>query len=120
MIFLNGCTPPTVYDAVVSNRPYGRSGKTAQQFMERALEFAKPRQGAVAMLLKVDFDSGKTRSHLFAYCPAFIGKIVLTKRIVWFEPAIAQPSENHSWHIWSWRHSGPPTIAYAPAKAAAA
>lgn len=25
---------------------------------------------------------------------------VLTKRIVWFEPAIASPSANHAWYIW--------------------
>jgi hypothetical protein len=29
---------------------------------------------------------------------------------VWFEPVIAQPSENHAWHLWSWKHIGRPTI----------
>jgi hypothetical protein len=86
----------------------------ALQFIERALEFTRPNKGAVAMLLKVDFDSGKTRRHVFAECPAFVGKVVLTERIVWFEPAIAQPSENHAWALWSWKHIGRPTISYAP------
>jgi hypothetical protein len=107
--FLDGCREPALYDAIVSNPPYGK----AQQFIERALEFTKPRQGVVAMLLKVDYDSGITRSHLFADCPAFVGKIVLTERIVWFVPKIAQPSDNHAWYLWSWRHVGSPTIAYA-------
>jgi hypothetical protein len=113
--FLNGCAPPPAYDAIVTNPPFGRDqGRTAMKFIERALECTKPHQGAVAMLLKVDFDSGKTRSHLFAECPTFAGKLVLTERIVWFEPAIAQPSDNHSWFCWSWRHVGKPTISYAP------
>jgi hypothetical protein len=112
--FLNGCTPPPAYDAIVTNPPFGRDqGRTALKFIERALEFAKPRQGAVAMLLKVDFDSGSTRSHVFAECPAFAGKVVLTERIVWFEPKIAQPSDNHAWYYWDWLHVGPPTISYA-------
>jgi hypothetical protein len=112
--FLNGCVQPPAYDAIVSNSPYGTGGRIARQFIERALEVTRPRRGAVAMLLKVDFDSGKTRRHLFAECAAFVGKVVLTDRIVWFEPAIAGPSENHAWALWSWKHVGPPTIWYAP------
>jgi hypothetical protein len=111
--FLNGCRQPTAYDAIVTNPPYGLGGKTAERFTEQALLYTKSRRGVVAMLLKVDFDSGKTRGHLFAECPAFALKIVLTERIVWFEPKIANPSENHAWFLWSWRHRGPPTIAYA-------
>lgn len=110
--FLNGCTPLATFDAIVSNPPYGH-GRTALQFIERALEFTRPKQGAVAMLLKVDFDSGRTRRHVFGDCPAFVGKVVLVERIVWFEPAIASPSENHSWFLWSWRYVGKPTISYA-------
>jgi hypothetical protein len=91
--FLNGCTPPPTYDAIVSNPPYGWIGKTALKFIEQALEFTRPTQGAVAMLLKVDFDGGKTRSHVFADCPA---KVVLTERIGWFEPKIGVPSDNHA------------------------
>jgi hypothetical protein len=112
--FLNGCREPAAYDSIVTNPPYGLGGRVAQQFIERALQFTKPKRGAVAMLLKVDFDSASTRRHLFAGCPAFARKVVLTERIVWFEPAIARPSENHSWFVWSWRHRGPPTVAYAP------
>jgi hypothetical protein len=64
------------------------------------------------MLLRVDYDSAITRRHLFADCQAFATKLVLTRRIVWFEPKIASPSENHAWFVWSWRHEGAPTIAY--------
>jgi len=112
--FLNGCRTPALFDAIVSNPPYGPAGTTAQQFIEHALAFTEPKRGAVAMLLKADYDSGITRRHLFADCRAFALKLVLMKRITWFEPRIASPSENHSWFAWSWRHSGRPTIAYAP------
>jgi tRNA G10 N-methylase Trm11 len=48
-------------DAIVTNPPYGLQGKLAERFIERALNLTRPNQGAVAMLLKVDFDSGLTR-----------------------------------------------------------
>jgi len=99
-------------DAIVTNPPYGNRGGLALKFIERALEETSP-SGVVAMLLKVDFDSGRTRSHVFNH-PAWAKKLVLRERIVWFEPAIARPSENHAWYIWRWKHTGPPTIAYGP------
>ena len=108
--FLN-CDEPDRYDSIVTNPPYG----LAAEFIERALQLTEPRQGTVAMLLRVDYDSAATRRHLFAYCPAFAMKLVLTRRITWFEPKIASPSENHAWFVWSWRHVGLPTIAYEPA-----
>jgi hypothetical protein len=103
------CDPLDHYDAIVTNPPYG----LAQEFVERALQLTEPLRGTVAMLLRVDYDSAATRLHLFADCPAFALKVVLTKRIVWFEPKTANPSENHAWYLWSWRHGGAPTIAYA-------
>jgi hypothetical protein len=95
---------------IVSNPPYG----CAQQFVERAIALMKATRGMVAMLLRVDWDSAKTRSHLFRDCPAWGRKIVLTKRIRWIEGSTGSPSENHAWHVWSWRHRGHPTIGYAP------
>jgi hypothetical protein len=71
-------------------------------------------QGIVAMLLRTDFDHAKTRQHLFAKHAAFAKKVVLTKRIRWFEDSKGAPSFNHAWFIWDWRHSGPPTLAYGP------
>jgi hypothetical protein len=57
------------------------------------------RGGKVAMLLRTDFDHAKTRRHLFADCPAFARKIVLSKRIWWIKNSIGQPSFNHAWYI---------------------
>lgn len=95
-------------DGIVTNPPYDQ----AQEFIEHSLRLMKPRGGFVAMLLRTDFDHAKTRRHLFAHCSAFAKKLVLTKRIVWFEPAVASPSFNHAWFIWDWRHKGPPILAY--------
>jgi hypothetical protein len=93
--------------AVITNPPF----KLAREFIEHALAVTKRKRGFVAMLLATDFDHAKTRRALFD-CPQFSKKLILTKRIVWFEPMIASPSSNHAWFIWDWRHKGPPTIAY--------
>jgi hypothetical protein len=66
------------------------------------------------MLLSVDFDSAKGRANLFRDNPAWAKKLVLTKRIVWFE-GVKSPSVNHAWYIWDWRHSEQPTISYGDA-----
>lgn len=96
-------------DAIITNPPY----VLAQEFIQHALDLLKPR-GFVAMLLRTDFDHAKTRQHLFSGCPAFAKKVVLTKRIKWFEDSKGQPSFNHAWYVWDWKHSGPPTLAYGP------
>jgi hypothetical protein len=84
--------PHSRVDAVVTNPPFGRGGRLACQFIAHALELVP----IVAMLLRIDFDSGKTRTNLFRDCKAFAHKIVLLDRIVWFEREGAPgPSENH-------------------------
>jgi hypothetical protein len=97
-------------DAIITNPPY----EAATEFVETALAFMQPNFGMVAMLLRTDFDHAKTRSRLFAGHPAFSKKLVLTKRIKWFEDSKGQPSFNHAWFIWDWSHEGPPTLAYGP------
>ena len=100
--------------AIITNPPY----ELAREFCEHALQLMQPVKGAVAMLLRTDFDHAKTRSHLFADCSAFAQKIVLTKRITWFLDANGKakgsPSFNHAWYIWDHTHRGRPTIAYGP------
>lgn len=96
--------------AVITNPPF----VLAREFIEHALACTQEFEGVVAMLLRVDFDSGATRRHLFAEHPAFKCKVVLTKRIQWFEGSNGAPSENHAWFIWDWRNGEYPTIRYAP------
>ncbi len=93
-------------DAIITNPPY----EFAQSFIQRALGQAP----LVAMLLRTDFDHAKTRAHLFAEHRFFAKKVVLTKRIKWFEDSAGSPSFNHAWFIWDYQHKGPPTLAYGP------
>lgn len=105
--------PNRNFQAIVTNPPF----QLAQQFIERALELTRPDRGFVAMLLRTDFDHAKCRTHLFANCAEFSGKLVLTKRVVWFVDPLtgkpkAAPSENHAWFYWDHTQRGPATIAY--------
>ena len=95
-------------DAIITNPPY----EQAAEFIERALSLTAS-DGLVTMLLRTDFDHAKSRQHLFQH-PAFSKKLVLTKRIKWFEDSKGQPSFNHAWFVWDYRHKGPPTLAYGP------
>jgi hypothetical protein len=98
------------HDAVITNPPYSH----AQDFIEHALKLVKPYQGRVAMLLRIDYDSAKSRQHLFGRCPQFAKKVVLTSRIKWIEGSTGSPSFNHAWFIWDWtyREIGGARIAY--------
>jgi hypothetical protein len=110
--FLATIKPPhDRINVIVCNPPYGGAGRLACQFIARALELVPH----VAMLLRIDFDSAKTRVHLFRDHPDFAGKIILLNRVIWFPREGAPgPSENHAWFLWDRRHRGsPPTIHYA-------
>jgi hypothetical protein len=97
-------------DLIFTNPPYNK----AQEFIEHALKLMQPNKGAVAMLLRIDYDSAKTRAHLFETHPAWWKKLVFRKRIVWFQGE-KSPSFNHAVYIWNWQHDGSPaTIAYGP------
>lgn len=97
------------YDAIITNPPY----KIACEFIWQALQLTRPDRGFVAMLLRTDFDHAKSRLHLFDR-GQFAKKLVLTKRIKWFEDSKGSPSCNHAWFTWDWTHKGPPTLAYGP------
>jgi len=98
------------YDAIITNPPYA----LAETFIARSILLMGGTRGAVAMLLRTDYDHANTRRLLFADEPIFSKKVVLTKRIRWFEDSKGSPSFNHAWFIWDWKHQGPPTLAYGP------
>ncbi len=124
MVYSISPIPPTLspVDLIVTNPPYGRGNRLAVKFIEAGLRRMANR-GMLAMLLPVDFDSAKTRSHLFRDNPYFTGKVVLTRRIVWFERSDGEkeaPKENHAWFIWSppvFRIPQMPVVMYAPNEA---
>lgn len=103
-------------DNIITNPPFGIGGRLAVSFIEKALTTTGARGGKVAMLLPLAFDSAKGRRHIFADCPQFAGKYVLTKRIRWanLEQKAAGPMENHQWIIWNWRkpEHQKPTVHY--------
>jgi hypothetical protein len=108
--FLLSDKPGHVY-AIVTNPPYA----LADEFVEHAITLIKPQgYGFVAMLLRTDYDHAKTRRPFFADNPAFSKKVVLTRRIQWFEDSKGSPSFNHAWFMWNFTHKGAPTLAYAP------
>jgi hypothetical protein len=102
------------FSGIITNPPGGERNALAVRFAELGLERIPP-GGFLALLLPNDFDSAKSRRHLFADCPSFSAKLVLTRRIVWFESERAAPKENHSWFVWRKRsRSRMPIILYGP------
>jgi hypothetical protein len=57
-------------DLIVTNPTYGQGNRLAVKFIESGLRRITNR-GTLALLLPIDFDSAKTRSHLFRDCPHF-------------------------------------------------
>jgi hypothetical protein len=119
--FTGDQTPRHFFNAIISNPPYGPQGRTGAAFIKRGLDLLPP-GGLLALLLPVDFDSAKTRAPLFGDCPDFAAKIVLRRRIAWFEPKPGQagPSANHAWFIWVRSHMRSPwcpVTLYAPSQA---
>jgi hypothetical protein len=100
-------------DVIITNPPYA----LAQEFIEHAIELTRETSGVVAMLLRTDYGHAAMRQHLFSGCQVFAKKLVLTKRIVWFDGPGAAPSFNHAWYIWDHTHAGPPVLAYGPPQA---
>jgi hypothetical protein len=108
--FLSDVPPLRGFD-VFTNPPYGPGGRTALAFIKRALEVTERWRGRVVFLLPVDFDSGRTRRVVFADHPAFARKLVLLRRIKWFDGCSG--STNHAWFEWDWNWGGrPPVIEY--------
>lgn len=115
---------PSHVQAIITNPPYGPNGRTAEKFIKRGLERIPP-GGFMALLLQADFDSAGGRGRLFRDCSEYAGRIVLNKRIVWFEPPPPLPGEkkpsgpsaNHTWFLWHRPHiwtGAPPFTLFAP------
>lgn len=95
---------------IITNPPYN----LAHAFVVHSINVTKKHGGKVAMLLRNEWDSAKTRNCLFTEAP-FYGKVVLTKRPVWIEgPLKASPRHNYSWFIWDWSKAwnAPPILMY--------
>jgi hypothetical protein len=113
--------PGSRFDAIITNPPYGVRHATAETFIETGLAHIG-RGGTLALLLPCDFDNANGRRRFFADCPHYRGKLVLTKRIVWFDRPDGTreaPKENHAWFIWqctALRIPAAPVTLYGPAQ----
>ncbi|WP_109150232.1 hypothetical protein [Azospirillum sp. TSO5] len=96
---------------IFTNPPFGERGKLAEAFVRHALKLMMPVGGMVAMFLRVDFDSARTRSDLFERCPHWSRKLVLTSRAQFFAGEYGG-KKNHAFFVWDALHGGPPTIDY--------
>jgi hypothetical protein len=115
--FLTPGLPPGLrhFDGIVTNPPWGQGNRLAVAFIEAGLHRISSCGGFLALLLPADFDSARTRLHLF-HDSRFTARISLTSRPVWFErtdgvkPA---PKENCCWYIWTRQvlRSPPPPVA---------
>jgi predicted RNA methylase len=112
-------SPKLPFDMIVTNPPWGIGGKLAVKFIESGLRHVAG-GAALALLLSADFDSATLRPRLFRDCNQFLGKVVLTKRIVWFnrtDGVREAPKENAAWYLWEptvLRTRQPPVVLYAP------
>lgn len=118
--FLRATRPPvSTIEVICTNPPYGSGGRTAVAFIEKGLELMRQpgsRVRLLAFLLAVDFDSASGRTHLFADCAEFAMKVVLLRRIRWFDGP-SGPSTNHAWFCYdrpAVQLAGYPRVAYAP------
>jgi hypothetical protein len=113
-------SPAARFDGLVTNPPYGSRGQLAEAFIEAGLR-RLPSGGFLALLLPHDFDAAKSRVSFFQKCPLYTAKIVLTRRIVWFERHDGKreaPKENSAFFIWSRGFlltRQPPVVLYAGA-----
>mgnify|MGYP000147386773 CR=1 FL=1 len=82
----------------------------------KALELTQPHNGRVAMPLRNEFDSAKSRMEYFRNHPAFLKKITLTRRPKWSDIDKASPRHNFAWFVWCWAKDPgtKPVIEWAP------
>jgi len=122
--FTTGQVPPAPFEIIVTNPPGGPRNTTAEAFIATGLKHLTHGVSLLALLLPVDFDSAGGRRRLFADCPWFAAKIVLTRRLVWFprtDGVRAAPKENHAWFVWqrtALKTRTPPLMLYAPVPSA--
>lgn len=102
--------------AIITNPPYNEPWKgIADDFIRHGLRFFDDGITFMAMLLRSEFNSGKSRKNMFGECPHYMGELVLTTRPRWDygdpdAPEKAAPRHNFSWFVWKrgWQDVGPP------------
>ena len=110
--FLEEDKPPTVMGqrvrSIITNPPYNEPWRgIADDFIRLGLEFIdKSGIEFMAMLLRSEFRSGKSRADMFGECNHYMGELILTTRPRWDygdpnAPETAAPRHNFSWFLWN-------------------
>ena len=92
-------------DSIITNPPYNEPRGVADKFIRHGLGFFDQGVDFMAMLLRSEFSSGKSRADMFGECHHFMGELVLTTRPRWDygdpdAPETAAPRHNFSWFLW--------------------
>ena len=93
------------FDGIVTNPPWGTGNKLAVAFIEAGLRRIAGHGGFMALLLPADFDSARTRLHLF-HDQRFLARVTLTSRPVRFERTDGvreAAKEICGWFVWARR-----------------
>jgi hypothetical protein len=95
--------------SIITNPPYSEPWRgIADDFVEHGLGFFDGDINFMAMLLRSEFSSGKSkrRREKFGECKHFMGELTLTTRPRWDygdpdAPENAAPRHNFSWFLWA-------------------
>lgn len=91
--------------SIITNPPYNEPRGIADKFIRHGLGFFDQGVQFMAMLLRSEFSSGKSRADMFGKCHHYMGELVLTTRPRWDygdpdAPETAAPRHNFSWFLW--------------------
>lgn len=104
--FLDEFEIPEGCRSLITNPPYNEPWRgIADDFIRHGLGFFDQDIEFMAMLLRSEFRSGKSRKDMFGECPHYMGELVLTTRPRWDygdpdAPEKAAPRHNFSWFLW--------------------
>jgi hypothetical protein len=107
--FLDEFEVPGGCRSIITNPPYSQPWRgIADDFVEHGLGFFDGDISFMAMLMRSEFSSGKSkrRREKFGECEHFMGELTLTTRPRWDygdpdAPENAAPRHNFSWFLWS-------------------
>ena len=109
--FLKTTEMPDGSNFILTNPPYG---ELAEEFVRHAINLTNKNHGTVGMLLRNEWDCGKSRMDLFDSNAAFTMKVVATTRPRWIANSTGSPRHNYSWFFWNHNNprDGEPVIRY--------
>jgi hypothetical protein len=107
--FLKATRLPRDVRTIITNPPYSHG----EEFVRHAIELTKPVSGAVAMLMRHEFDAAGTRYDLFHKWP-FKAKYTLNERPKWFADKGNSPRHWFAWFVWDWNFTSLALSLYIP------